>query len=189
MSRKAVGLAILAACALWPSPAQATMLGHEHFDFTESNVPDNVCGISVLRTTKFSGSDAIRVGKNKSDQAFFQRVVLREVDFFVNPLNGRSFSISANSLFNEVKATRVSGDVFSFRSVEAGQPFVLRDSSGRVVQRDRGVVRRIQLFDTLGDGQPGGVVLDEQILNIAGPHPGLEQTDAQFCAIVTSLIG
>ena len=63
-------------------------------------------------------------------------------------------------MFNEVKATRVSGNVFEFVAVEAGQPFRLYDSNGRLVARDRG-------SDT------------------HGPHPGFDD----FCGLITPLIG
>ena len=51
--------------------------------------------------------------------------------------------------------------------IVAGQPFTIRDMSGRVVSRDRGVIRTTCLFDTLGDDTPGGVFLDE--LGVAVP--------------------
>ena len=76
-----------------------------------------------------------------------------------------------------------------FTTIEAGQPCVCRDSAGNIVLRDTGVIRHHVLFDTLGDGAPGGITLDDQIVAVGGPHPGLQQTDAEFCAVVTGLIG
>ena len=81
------------------------------------------------------------------------------------------------------------GNVYEFRTIEAGQPFVVRDGVGRVVLRDRGVIRHRLLFDTLGDGMPGGIELDDEIVGVGGPHPGFDQTEEEFCAMVTSLIG
>ena len=92
-------------------------------------------------------------------------------------------------LSNELKATHVTGNVYAFITIEAGQPFVVRDGDGNIVLRDRGVIRRRVLFDTLGDSTPGGVFLDEEILSVSGPHPGFDQTEAEFCAMVEGLIG
>jgi hypothetical protein len=58
--------------------------------------------------------------------------------------------------FNEVGATRVEGSIFEFRTVEAGQPFVVEDSDGNLVARNRGSVHIRYLFDTQGDDEPGG---------------------------------
>jgi hypothetical protein len=84
-------------------------------------------------------------------------------------------------------ATIVDGGKFS--GSETGVPFEVRDGAGNLVLRDRGVIRHDELFDTLGDGAPGGVVIDDQIVGVGGPHPALDQTDAEFCAMVTALVG
>ena len=52
--------------------------------------------------------------------------------------------------------------------------------------RDRGRITFRALFDTLGDGQPGGVLIEDEITGVSGPHPSLE---ADFCEIVTGVIG
>ena len=57
---------------------------------------------------------------------------------------------------HETKATHVSGTIFEFTSVNAGQPFVVRDSDGNLILRDRGVIRQVIQVDTLGDVVPGG---------------------------------
>jgi hypothetical protein len=57
------------------------------------------------------------------------------------------------------------------------------------VLRDRGVIRHRGLFDTLGDGAPGGLLLDHEIVGIGGPHPGFDQTEEEFCTMIDGLIG
>jgi hypothetical protein len=42
------------------------------------------------------------------------------------------------------------------------------------------------LFDTEGDGQPGGILLGEEVAGVSGPHPGL---DIDFCELASDLIG
>ena len=180
-------LAIAATVVSSATAAQATVVDSGHFAGSESGVPDEICGISAVRDSTFSGTFRIRQGKGADDQAFFLRQNFRFADTFTNPDNGQSVTIEGHSLYNEVKATRVEGNVFEFATIEAGQPFAILDSAGNVLVRDRGVIRRMVLFDTLGDSAPGGVTLDEQIVRVSGPHAGLD--DASNCAIVTSLIG
>ena len=74
----------------------------------------------------------------------------------------------------ETKAVRVSGTVFQFTSVEAGQPFYVRDGDGNLILRDRGSIRQVIEFDTLGDATPGGVFITDVSFRANGPHPGFE---------------
>ena len=62
--------------------------------------------------------------------------------------------IRGRAVFHEIKATQVGGDIYEFEAIEAGQPFVVEDSGSNVVVRDRGMIRRTALFDTLGTGCP-----------------------------------
>ena len=62
--------------------------------------------------------------------------------------------------------------------------------TGKVVSRDRGVLRETYLFDTLGDDTPGGLNLELLGLRVSRPHPlfpGVFNDDA-FCAIVRPLL-
>ena len=185
--RTLVAIAAVLACGV--GTAQATVIDQGHFSGTESVVPDNLCGIDVVRDSVFSGSFRIRMGKRSDDQAFLQRLTVRATDTFTNPANGRSFSIETNSHQNEIKATRIAGNVFAFTMIESGQPFAVRDSAGRIVLRDRGNIRSSFTFDTLGDSAPGGIVLDETVLRVSGPHPGFDLTEEQFCDVVGGLTG
>jgi hypothetical protein len=91
-------------------------------------------------------------------------------------------------LFHDTKATQTSGTIYEFVAIEAGQPFVIADSTGKVVVRDRGVIRTRYLFDTLGDGTPGGVFLEAIDISVHGPHPGFAE-DFPFCEIAAELTG
>jgi hypothetical protein len=182
-----VGIVVMLTCAV--PGAGATVVDHGSFSGTETGVPDEICGIAVVRDSVFSGTFRIRAGKGATDQAFFQRLNFRAVDTLTNPANGRFLSLETQSNSNEIKATRVSGNIFQFTTVEAGQPFAIRDSAGRIVLRDRGAIRRTLLFDTLGDSAPGGVTLDEAVVRVSGPHPLFDMTEDEFCATIEDLIG
>jgi hypothetical protein len=69
-------------------------------------------------------------------------------------------------------------DEMSARSRSAGH--------GNVVLRDQGRVTYRAIIDTLGDSQPGGELIEQEITSVSGPHPGLF---ADFCEIATNLIG
>lgn len=185
--RALVATAVVMACGV--GAAQATVVDHGHFSGEETDVPDNICGIDVVRDSVFSGSFRDRAPRSGDGQAFLERFNLKSVDTFTNPANGKSFSIQDNFLSNELHASHVEGNVYEFETIEAGQPFTIKDSAGRTVLKDRGNIRRIVTFDTLGDGQPGGIFLDEAVVRVSGPHPGFDMTDEEFCGVVESLIG
>ena len=131
------------------------------------------CGFWIDVDVTFSGSFHIRTGKGKDASAFFahDNYELREVH--TRRDTGQTFILRANGVFNETKATRVEGNVFEFTSVNAGQPFVVTDSDGNILVRDRGVIRETILFDTLGDDTPGGEFIASIAFDVHGPHPGL----------------
>jgi hypothetical protein len=182
-----LAISLFAACGT--APARATVIDRGTFAGSESDVPEEVCGIALVRDSAFSGSFRVRVDKQSGGQAFFQRLNFEYRDVFTNPANKRSMTFEGKSITNEITATQVAGNVYAFTVIEAGQPFVVRDGAGNVVLRDRGVLRHRVLFDTLGDGTPGGITLDDEIVGVGGPHPGFDQTEEEFCAMVTALVG
>ena len=182
-----LGVSLLLAFAV--SPAQATVVDRGTFSGSEAGVPDPLCGLDLVRDSTFSGTFRDRVDKQSGGQAFFERLNFQYQDVFTNRANGRTMTFAGHSITNEIKATLVEGNVYEFTKIEAGQPFTVRDAAGRVVLRDRGVLPHHVLFDTLGDGAPGGIELDDQVVAVGGPHPGFDQTEEEFCAMVTSLVG
>jgi hypothetical protein len=170
--------------ALVAAPAQATVRErfrlYEEYSFTED------CGFPVEVNGATSGLIIIREGENQDEGAFpvLNRFSYRET--WTNPETGAWFVIRGSATFNEVEATRVEGSIFEFRFVEAGQPFVVEDSDGNVVARNRGSVHVRYLFDTLGDDEPGGEFVSDVDFWMAGPHPGI---DSHPCDYAVELIG
>ncbi|MFL5775430.1 MAG: hypothetical protein ACJ76W_04065 [Chloroflexota bacterium] len=78
--------------------------------------------------------------------------------------------------------THVEATIFEFTSINSGQPFVVRDSDGNLVMRDRGVIREVIQFDTLGDDVPGGEFVTGVSFSVSGPHPGL---DVDLCSFLS----
>lgn len=180
-----VVLALTMALALVSGSAQATVVERGRYADSFAFAYDD-CGFPVEVTGEFSGRYLIREGKHKQASAFFIHDKFRYREVHTNTDTGEWFLLRGNALFHEVKATRVAGSVFQFEAIEAGQPFVVEDSAGNVVLRDRGVIRHRILFDTHGDDQPGGTFLEYLGAEVRGPHPGFF---ADFCDIASDLIG
>jgi predicted esterase len=179
------GVVCLLVAGLTAAPADATVLKFEPFEGTDSyNYSD--CGYPVHVESEFEGSEHLRIGKNRDQSVYFllQHFSFREVH--TNTLTGEWFVVRGHSSFHEVKATHVEGSIYEITQLQVGQPFVVEDSSGRVVVRDRGAIRFSILFDTGGDNVPGGEFVDFLGFEVRGPHPGFF---TNFCAIEGDLIG
>ena len=179
----AVALALVAA-----APAQSTVrerwrVNDEPYSFTIDE-----CGFPIAVEGSFSNLAIIREGKREDDGAFPVINRFGYSDTYTNVDTGEWFTITGKATFVEISATRVDGPIFEFRYVEAGQPFVVGDSEGNLVARNRGSVHAAYLFDTGGDDEPGGEPVPEslEVIRIAGPHPSFE---AEFCEIASDLIG
>ena len=163
-----------------PAQASATIAerGSFHDEFSDTYTD---CGFSVHVEGTADGQYRIRAGSADAASAFFllSRVSWREV----HTANGTSITLSGHSLYNEPQAVRVDGSTFEFVSIEAGQPFSIRDAAGELILRDRGVIRHTYLFDTEGDDEPGGVFIEDVDVQVGGPHPGFELPFADFCAL------
>lgn len=191
MFRRAVLAAALgaAAFALFAVPAGATVIGKA--TITDAGVvpAEEFCGMTVRHEFSFVDRVQARVGKGNLESAFFGHDNYSAHEVFTNLATGRSMTVDANGIMHDVKATLVSGTIFRFTTINAGQPFVVRDTNGRVVLRDRGVIRETYLFDTEGDDVPGGIFIAPISTRVAGPHPGFELTEDEFCALAQDLIG
>jgi hypothetical protein len=166
------------------APAGARVVERGHYSDPYSDSYDD-CGFEVVVEGTASGHFRIRAGTGKRDTAFFVNDNYSYTETHTNLETGAFLTIKGNAVFNEVKATRLEGNIFEFESVEAGQPFAVYDSDGNLVARDRGSIHFHALFDTEGDDVPGGVFVEDLGADVNGPHPGFED----FCGIITPLIG
>lgn len=186
MARRLVSLLMASAVVMVVvGTAGATVTHREHYSGSEAFSFDD-CGFMIDGVSTFSGQALIR--ETKGGEAFLVRDNYKYRDVLTNRETGEYFVISGHAVFKELNATHVDGNVYEFETIEAGQPFVLSDSDGNVILRDRGVIRRTMSFDTLGDGKPGGEFLGETVDAINGPHPAFND-EADFCEIAAELTG
>jgi hypothetical protein len=167
-------------------PANAAPIQNERYSGTESFTE---CGRFQVEST-FSGRVMIKDATPARDgQFFYFQDNYQYRDVITNPATGEFVVVRGDGIFKEVQARQVEGSVFTSLTHEAGQPFVVEDSSGRVVVRDRGMITLSYVFDTLGDSAPGGISLtDAVVVRVSGPHPGFGEA-FDFCALLTDLIG
>jgi hypothetical protein len=57
-----------------------------------------------------------------------------------------------------------------------------------VLLRETGLVELAYVFDTLNDGQPGGVLLSEEFVRASGQHPTFSE-GFDFCGFLGNAIG
>jgi hypothetical protein len=175
----------VALLALLAGPAAGTVVDRGHYSGTYSDSFDD-CGFTLEVEGTFSGQFTVRA--DRDGEAFYARDTGSFREVLTNAETREWFVVRGHRVFNEIKATLVSGTVYEFEQIEAGQPFVIEDSAGNVVVRDRGVIRFGALFDTLGDGVPGVVFLEATFELVHGPHPGFAE-DFPFCEIAAELTG
>jgi hypothetical protein len=168
-----------AAFAAAVAPAGAAVVDRGHFA-GETYGYGYSCGFPVEVAGEASGNYRLRDG---GDGTFFSldRIAFREVH--TNTQTGEWFTITGRFANNETRARHVGGSLYEVRIVKAGQVAVITDSDGEVVARDRGAVRRNVLFDTGGDEEPGGEVVELLDLDFAGPH----ESFGNLCAIAEEL--
>ncbi len=168
------------------APVFARPLVSGNFSGTDSGTE---CG-TYVRASTFSGWFMIKDATPATNgQFFYFENRVEYADVITNPETGAFFTVTGNSLFKESQARLVEGNVFTYNTIEAGQPFVVTDMTGNVVLRDVGLIEVSYVFDSLGDGAPGGIQLENPTLvRVAGTHPGFEDT-FDFCVLADQLIG
>ena len=105
----------------WAVPAPATVIDHEHYSFSDS-FPDVLCGVSLRHDVLVSGVAHLRVGKGDLTTAFFGIDNHRVTETLTNEANGNFVVLEYNGVIHDVKATHVSGSIFMFTTIHAGQP-------------------------------------------------------------------
>jgi len=181
----AVSVAVTLAVLAMSAPALAKVVDSGSFSGTDSGTE---CGKYAVETA-FSGSFTVKDATPATDgQVFLFTLKSEFTDVITNPETGAFLTLSAHILLKEIRPRQLDGSVYTLRTIEVHQ-FVLRGMDGKVVLKDVGLIEMTEIFDTLGDSAPGGVLLEgPEIVRVAGPHPVLEGT-VDPCQLFDELIG
>jgi len=129
------------------------------------------------------GIESLRNVPGSDGQAFLLTSAFTFQVQLTNKNTGRSVTERGQRLIREVSGERVAdadvdavvgedvefiGPVYKFVVRESGNFSTIRDATGKVLLSERGFVEYEQIFDTLGDSQPGGEVLAETVLREQG---------------------
>ena len=178
-ARRWLGLlgASLIVLTLTASSATATIVERDRsiktpYDFTAWD-----CGYAMQGTGV--STDLIHVrADNTNPDIFFFTDNYAVTETWTAP-DGRSFTLSHNGQFKNVQAHRIDGSLYQFEDHETGQPFVIADSRGKVVYRDRGNVVSNYTYD-FDTGEFN--FLGNQL---HGPHP---MANLDLCLAVAPLV-
>jgi hypothetical protein len=176
--------AVVSGLAVVPA-ANATMF--EQFRFVDDPYAfdETICGIDLHIEGTATGAASSRTGKGTLTSAFFTHVNFAYSETWTAP-GGQFVIVTGKSNNNEVKAVPLGDNVFRFTDTQAGQPFRLHDPEGNLLLSDRGLLRFTFDFDTLGDDEPGGELVQDVELSVRGPHPGF--ADETLCPVLVPLL-
>ncbi|MEO6413913.1 MAG: hypothetical protein ABIO48_15095 [Pedococcus sp.] len=136
------------------------------------------CGYPIDVAGEFTSTAVSRTRSPKEPDVFYfhGRLSFREV--WTNPDTGAWFVIRGSWLEADVTAKLVKDNVYEYTVIQAGQPLVVEDSTGRVIARERGVLRYHVQWDTDGN------FVDFLGVDVRGPHSSLNP-----CRYAADLIG
>lgn len=159
-------------------PAQAAPLEREHYSGTDSfDFAD--CGFVIHDEVTFKGTFMLKAPRADGAPPYlFDNYEVHET----LTANGRTLTVDHQGLYKDLHITQADGTIYQFVAMEAGQPFVVRDSEGNVLFRDRGLLKTTFQVDTLGDTNLENDVFIEDswsLLADNGRHPGFY---VDFCA-------
>lgn len=185
--RSTIALAVIVTAALaLVSVASATVILRTTYSGTDAFADDG-CGTVYDVESTYDGTYKMRV--TADGEGFPEQVNYQWRDVWTNRATGKQFAVWGNGMWHDIRAVQIgTSTVYRFTQVDAGQQLVIEDMQGRVVSRDRGSFHVDYLWDTLGDGQPGGVFLGLEGERVNGPHPGYAD-DFPFCEIAGQLTG
>jgi hypothetical protein len=181
----AVGVAAVLLTTAVAAPANATI--DDRFDYhnvwTETFTD---CGVDTISASfDYIGSFTAREIKSSDGTAWLGHNHNQFVEVYTNPANGRSFSISGDNNWREIKGIRLHDNVWEFDWKDSGSTFTVRDAAGTVLYRDRGTTVGRDVLDTGGDTVPGGTYLSSDVVALRGKFSSLD-----WCSdLVVPLLG
>jgi hypothetical protein len=166
-------------------PAQGAPLERERYSGTDSYDFDD-CGPLVHSEVSFSGVFMLKAPtRSGAPPRYFDNYTYHEV----MTANGRTLTVDGKALYKDLSTTLISGTTYRFVAQESGQPFVVRDDTGAVLFRDRGVLKMSFVVDTKGDNDLSNDVFVDgsfEVLADRGSHQGFY---IDFCEAIADYFG
>lgn len=168
------------AASLVPAAAEAKLDDSGRFPASFVDTVDD-CGFEGIVHT-FDGVLVykLRTIVDNGDRQWLFQGNSHVTETFTNPVNGRWFTLKSNVNHRETDGHHVSGTIWEFSTMGSGASFTVIDANGRVVYRDSGTYRTTFLFDTVGDDQPGGELLSEELTDLNGRFADIDWCDDVF---------
>ena len=196
----AVAVSALLATAVSTQPSQARDSGDGYYQpptpYHDSGSYDPGCGDSgVTARFRVNGTDSLKFVKGSHGQAFLLDDSYRFFEKWRDSKGEIILTWRGEFHFKEFFAERVRksqvpddvippeglvGPIYLFKARLTGWE-VVRDDDGDVLDRTRGMQVFSNLFDTLGDGEPGGTSLQFDVTKTEGNFPPLFLEDV--CAL------
>lgn len=182
-------LAIAGLLVVWVAPSVAAApIERMHYSGSETGT-EFTCGVTYDFEVTFSGLFMLKEGRRGDPTPYlFDNYQFSDVH---HDSEGRGWIIQGNGLFKDLQIANVEGTVYQFVAIETGQPFSIRSLDGRVVLRDRGLLKTTFAVDTKGDSDLSNDEFIEgsfELLMDAGAHPGFDLTEEEFCAAVEAAV-
>jgi hypothetical protein len=175
----------LVGALLASAPAGASVIERVHYSGTFAH-EESICGHDLYNEGTFHGLFMLKVHGDEPVPYFQNKYYVREVQ---TDAEGNGFIALSRGLAKNVRITHVSGTLYRFVTIDVGQVNVIMTLSGRVVDRNVGLLKFSFLIDTKGDADPSNdEILEETFLKDAGKHPQAHESDEEFCADIDEAI-
>jgi hypothetical protein len=182
-ARLCIGAVTIAVVAVGSAPAHATIVERERFAGSYQDSFDD-CGFEVQVQGSFEGHDRIREGKAQATDTATPFFLLSRSNFEEALTgNGTTITVLGGQTYNEIKATYVEDAVFEFVS-QVAENVALYDANGKLVARDRGIIRFTYTYDKQEHPrEPGGEFIELIDVQTRGPRDFQNLSDEDFCAL------
>jgi hypothetical protein len=184
MARLLASLGLGAILALAAAvPVMAAPLAREHYTDTFT-IQVARCGTTWTGVATVEGLFMLKDGHGDDPTPYLSDNYRFEIVWTDNNDPSRSYIVSRNGLYKDVRITNVQGTTYQFEAMDVGHPFTIRTSEGRVVLQDSGALRMTFTVDTLGDADLGNDVFVAELgFETHGRFPGIGPSDEEFCAL------
>jgi hypothetical protein len=182
-TRLSIGAVAIAMVAAGAVPAHATIVERDRisgsYDFSFDD-----CGFEVQVHGSYEDDYRIREGKAQANDTatpffFMSRSTFEET----LTGNGTTITVRGGQTYNEIKATYVEDAVFEFVR-QVAENVALYDANGKLVARDRGIIRFTYTFDKQDHPrEPGGEFIELIDVQTRGPRDLENLSDEDFCAL------